>query len=241
MWRLVLKSVCTLMLYGAWGISMSAPVTYSFSTSSSPFGTSPIADLFVDNAIVSGTFEYDSQAPFVQDVGTGLSYGGHNQTTGNVASFSDLLGEVSGRTFSDPRGVVIVGNDRLPALLDSLALSADPSITSTSPRNLIGFTIGDFTLVNVRFFWLEGQAVPELISDFLGDEALPGTLPTFNGRLAFDFIQTGATPTALAGSVFFDGLIVSAMPVSEPETLALLLSGLGSLALLSRRRKVWLA
>ena len=187
---------------------------------------------------MSGTFNYDSQAPSVGDVGTGISYGGHNPNSGNLASFSDLSGVVSGMTFSDARGVVIVGNDRLPALVDSLALSADPSITSTSPRNLVGFTIGDYLLMNVRLFWLEGQSVPELITDFLDSETLPDTLPTFNGRLALDFIQTGTGPTTLAGSVFFDGLIATATPVPEPETLALLLSGLGSLAIFSRRRKV---
>lgn len=238
MWRLVAKIVGILMLSGAWGSSMSAPVTYSFSTSLSPSGTSSIVSLFNSDAVVSGTFTYDSEAPSVGDIGTGISYGGHNPNSGNLASFSDLLGEVSGMNFSDPRGVVIVGNDRPTATanLDSLALSADPSLTSTSVHNFNGFTIGEYSLVNVRLFWLEGQEVPDLISDFLNNETLPAALPAFNGRLALDFIRTG-TPTTLAGYVFFDGLIVSATPVSEPETLALLLSGLGSLAFFSRRRR----
>lgn len=239
MWRLAGKILFTAMLYGALGGAMSAPVTYSFSTSESPFGTSPIASLFSSDAVVSGTFNYDSQAPFIQDVGTGLSYGGHTPGPGKAASFSELFGAVAGMTFSDERGVAIVGNDRPPGLLDSLALSADPSLTSTSPHNLIGFTIGGFTLVNVRLFWLENQMVPGLISDFLDDETLPAALPTFNGRLALDFIQTGTSPTSPAGFVFFDGLTVTAAtPVSEPETFALLLSGLGSLAFCTRRRRL---
>ncbi|AOF84755.1 PEP-CTERM -sorting domain protein [Hydrogenophaga sp. RAC07] len=243
MWRLAGKFVFIAVLHCVGGGVAAAPVTYSFSTSASPFGTTSIAGLFSSDAVISGTFDFDSAAPFIQDVGTGLSYGGHNATTGNAASFSELSGSVSGLSFSDKRGVVIVGNDRSPAPgavpVDSLALSADPSLTSTSPRNLVGFTIGDYTLVNVRLFWLEDQSVPDLITDFLDNEALPATLPTFDGRMALDFVRTGTTTTSLAGSVFFDGLNVDAStPVSEPETLALLLTGLGSMVFCSRRKRL---
>lgn len=241
MWRLAGKIIFIAMLHGTVIGAMAAPVTYSFSTSESPFSTLPILGLFGSGAVVSGTFVYDSEAPSVGDVGTGTSYGGHNAASGNVASLSELSGSVSGMTisdriFSDERGVVIVGNDRPPAYFDSLALSADPSLTSSSPHNLVGFTILGYTLVNVRLFWLEGQSVPDPITDFLDNEVLPGTLPTFNGRLALDFIQTGTTVPL--GYVFFDGLTATAVtPISEPETFALLLSGLGAMVFCSRRKR----
>ncbi len=239
MWRFMSKLICSWMLYCVWGSAISAPVTYSFSTSVSPFGTFPIAGLFDSNAVVSGTFKYDAEAPVIQDIGTGLSYGGYTPGPGKVASFSDLVGVVSGINFSDTRGVAIVGNDRP---VDSLALSADPSLTSTSQHNFNGFSIGGYSLVNVRLFWLENQMVPGLISDFLNTEAMPAVLPTFDGRLAFDFIQTGTNPTSPAGFVFFDGLTVTLeSSVPEPETIPLLLAGLGCLALCSRHRGLFRA
>jgi hypothetical protein len=224
------------------GNAFSAPVMYHFSTGANHFGTSPIAGLFSSNASVSGHFTYDAQSPFIQDVGNGLSYGGYSPSASPVASYNALLGSVSAITFSDTRGVAIVGNGRTIAgsggPVDFFQLSADPSLTSASPHNISGFTIGNYTLVNVRLFWLEEQSTPEPIGDFLGNENLPAEPPTFHGRLSLDFIQTGTSPIAPAGFVFFDGLKVSpSTPVSEPAAYTVLLSGLGSLALCRRHRK----
>jgi hypothetical protein len=86
---------------------------------------------------------------------------------------------------------------------------------SCDPCDFQGFVLGDYHLVNVRLFWLEGLAGAP---DFLASSDLPTRLPEFPGRLALDIVPaTGVGPTVF---VFFDNLLVQ--PVSAPDPGALL-------------------
>lgn len=225
------------------GGARAVPVTYTFTTGAGAIGTAAIHERFIAaggaGASVSGSFQYDPDAPFVEDVpGLGRAYGGHSDFS-KVASFSGLAGTISAPSgldlgFTDPRGVVAVGNDRgvvgFPGPVDILNLFSDPGLTSSSLRNFSGFTLGDYRLARVRFFWIETQSVPELIGDFLDDEDLPLALPGFHGRLGLDFVRSAdASPTAYAGFLFFDGVQVTAMPVPEPPSFAMALAALGIL------------
>jgi PEP-CTERM motif len=234
--------------------AISAPITYSFSTAANSFsGVSstpasvPFSNPFSSSATVSGTFVYDANATFNSAASStfGAVYGSYSTTSSTVSSFNSLAGSVAGMTFSDTRGVTIVGNDRIgvgafPGPIDFLGLWSDnPTPNSTSPDNFTGFSIGAFTLINVRFFWAETQSTPTLITDFLSDESMPATLPTFAGRLALDFVETGTNPSAQHAFVFFDGLTVVAMnPVSEPGTYSMILMGFVAAGFVARRRAV---
>jgi hypothetical protein len=220
-----------------------APVQYSFSTGatafggpSTPGGPSPSVSLFDGGA--SGSFTYDSAALFVQTTADGSLYRGFtpSSVTGSPTSLSGLSGSVAGRAFSDVSGATLVGNDSfLPfgasTRVDIFQLLFDPSLSSTSVHNFTGFNIDGFSLIGVRMFWIEGQ---NLISDFLSTPDLLPAPPSFSGRLAFDFIQTG-TPAATS-FVFFDGLQLRQAAIPEPATLALFGIGLAGLGFSRRKR-----
>lgn len=219
------------ILLQAAGVSIAAPVTYSFSTGANPFASPNVADLFGSGSFVSGTFEYDPLAPFTTTVPGGASlYGIQNISPSFPSSYANLSGTVAGFTFSDARGTTVVGNETFTqgaTNVDFLQLNTQ----STTP--IVGFSVGGYTLANVRMFWIEGQQTPGTIPDFLSDQSLPGVLPGFHGRLALDFVPTG-NPSGPQSYVFYDGLSVA--PVPEPETYAMLLAGLGLLGLTARRR-----
>jgi len=240
----VLVALATIVMVS--GSVNAAPVTYSFSTGATAFGGPSVAggafvspSLFTGGA--SGTFTYDSEALLAQINADGSSsYRGFtpSSVTGFVTSLSDLSGTVAGRAFSDVSGSTQVGNDNLalfgsPTPVDIFQLLFDPGLTSTSPRNFTGFEIDGFTLFRVRMFWIESQMTPGLIPDFLSNQNLLAAPPTFAGRMALDFYQTGNQ--AVTSGVFFDGL--QAAPIPEPETYVMLLAGLGLLAFEARRRK----
>jgi len=249
--QFIKKAVLFVALNAAIGVSMGAPQTYNFSAdalidvSPAPAG---LVGLFDSSSIVSGTFAFDSGADFVGTAGPFSIYGPFNPLASFNPSFTSLAGSVDGRGFSDVQGITLLANDSFddPATLmndvDFLSLNADPGFgSSATPRNIVGFTIGDYTLLNVRMFWVEGQQTPELIDDFLspsvvpGDPPpLPGTLPSFHGVLALDFIETATGDSA--GAVLFNNLSVAAA-VPEPETYAMLLAGLGLMGIVARRRK----
>jgi len=223
--KAVVLSLAASLSSGVAGIVSAAPVSYSFATEAGPFGGSPgPVDLFSGSAFASGTFTYDAQ---VSPTGTA-----GNGATRYSGSLHALSGTADGNSFSDVSGYTLVGNDVLTSgqYVDFLQLTFEPPLnTPGGTYNLTGFDIGGFSLVNVRMFWIEGQ---NGITDFLDDQTLPPVLPSFPGRLAFDFIDSSGAP---AQSVFFNGLSVS--PVPEPSTYSMLLAGLGMLGFVGWSRK----
>lgn len=223
------------------GSLYAAPVTYSFTTDTVAFGGPsapgilfPSPSLFTGGT--SGTFVYDSEALLATTSGGTSIYRGFtpSSVTGFATSLSSLSGSVgSFFTYSDVSGSTQVGNDTFgsPPPVDIVQLLFDPGPTSTAPRNFSSsFAMAGLTLIGVRMFWIEGQAVPDLIPDFLSNQNLLAAPPSFPGRIAFDFIETG-NPAATS-FIFFDNLrVVSVAAAPEPGVLALLALGLAGLGL----------
>lgn len=248
---------------GAVASAQAAPLPYSFSTgvaqpSAAAFGVSGgvvgssdftrAANLaaMVQGSRIAGSFDFDSEAPVLQTNPDGsIIYAANPGSPFTNFSASLTGGSLPGYTFSDPRGFATVGNDTLrfqapcagcplPPGVDVFQLTADSQSPSGPNRNISGFSLGDFTLYNVRLFWIESQSVPELIPDFLDSNALLSAPPPFHGRMALDFIVGGDATRQYA--VFFDSVSVAA-PIPEPETYAMFLAGLAYLGFQARRRK----
>lgn len=193
-------------------------VPYVFLTGTGPYGSPGPVGEFEPSAFVSGRFRYDPSQPPRGTLANGA--------TRYDATFLASSGSVQGAFFEDPRGYTAVGNS-LSALggYDFLMLSADPS-PGIGTHDINGFSIGEWTLVNVRLFWI--GSMPGA-GDFLDSDAMPEVLPTFAGRLALDFVKTDA-PSSPFISVFFDGMTVQAVP--EPASTALIGAGLLAMLLL---------
>lgn len=195
-----------------------APAIYSFSTASSPTGYVGLPALPFTGA-VTGTFTYDNATP----------QSGFNAAIGAAVydgSFANLSGSVAGNAFSDSSGRSSVANDSwTPAGLDFLGLNADHS-----PSNFIGFSIGGYTVHNIRLQWAEnliGQP------DFLSASGLPDALPSSIGRLFVD-LKPG-TGSGMPMYVYYDSLHVAPeVPITEPGTTALLIAGIAILGLAGR-------
>ena len=160
---------------------------------------------------------------------------------GTPTATSNLVGSVGGFDFSDTFGSIAVGNDTFTSggqKFDILQPFFEVGLSAPLPHNLSGFTLDGFQLVNIRMFWIEGQAVPETIGDFLTNQDLPAVLPAFHGRMSFDFVQA-SNPTGPMNFVLFDGLSVQQVAaIPEPETYAMLLAGLGLMGFAARRKRV---
>jgi hypothetical protein len=223
--------------------SFAAPVTYSFSTGLNAFGGSLLLDPSKLNGGASGSFTYDSsalKAPVTNADGS-FTYFGAAPFMGTPTATSNLVGNVGGYSFSDPYGLIGVGNDTFASggqNFDIFQLFFEVAASSPLPHNLSGFTLDGFQLANVRMFWIEGQAVPETIGDFLTNQNLPAVLPSFHGRIAFDFVPV-SDPLGARTFVFFDGLSVHPVAaIPEPETYTMLLAGLGLFGFMARRRRL---
>lgn len=216
--------------------AFSATVSYQFSTgATTATGASHLVALLGDSGdspMASGSFHYNADAPLF---GLSDNLGGEPGFAvyvGNASAlaFSSIQGQVAGLGFSDTYGSVNVGNNHTRyGGADVLSLTADP-LTAGFARQLQGFTLGDYTLRNVRVSW----AAP---SSFLPDSAMPDQLPTFVGTLALDFVLTRDPlgPTLAGNTVFFHGVTVQAVP--EPSAVLLILGGLGCVAARSWRRQ----
>lgn len=228
-----------------------APVVYNYSTSvpgalQSSSNAAVLALLGGATATVSGSFVYDAATPFTtysQNIGYAaggaLYAGAFSQLSGTVN------GSVGGLSFTDDSGTISQGNEAAPPGLDWFTMNADATPRpgqNTTPadyaRDLQGFTVGNYTLHNVRLYWIEGYFGA---TDFISSDALLPTPPSFNGVLALDFILTD-DPTNTANTpytsrtVYFTGLTaVAAVP--EPGATALVLAGMAGMLVTLRRRK----
>jgi len=111
---------------------------------------------------------------------------------------------------------------------DFLSLDADP-FGPTGSHNITTFSVGGYTLWNMRLFFLGYQT---------SDQLLPEVLPGIPARISLDFVETGNTAGSPLFFVFYDGTLVSPMAaIPEPQTYALLLAGLGLLGFAARRRR----
>jgi len=226
--------------------AVAAPQTYAYQTAGSLTGSIAVITALggQQGLASSGSFNYDSAAPFLGGSGSLGFEPGYAvfSGVGTTWALSKLQGQLGGRSYSDVVGTVNVGNNLSTPSRDILSISADPTpklgqntLPADLGRQLIGFTVGDFALVNVRMIW--GASGPA-DSTFLGSYALPTSLPTFGGVLALDFARV-SDPNNVANrpfyenTVFLSGLTVSAVP--EPAAAVLALAGVG---LLANRRRV---
>lgn len=254
--KLLGAAATVLMLIGT---ASAAPVTYSFSTGPSTFGGGTTAGPFMPSLFAgsgaSGTFTFDSESPFVGLNPAGAAvYGGSTPVIGIAPSFSALSGFVrstaGNQNFFDTNGPTVVANDNFAGFgfsnADAFILQADSALF----RNLVGFELDGFRLMNVFMLWIEGMGAttdpffpgftsanggPQ-IPDFLTSQDLLGAPPSFAGRLWFDFVK--ADDPSLTTFAFFNQLQVSPMTsVPEPQTYSLLLTGLGLFGLAMLRKK----
>jgi len=172
-------------------------VAYDFSTSATATSSDPVLEAVFAGVPVSGSFRYANWVPAV-DVLSGPTLPG---AAAYFDAMLDLAGSVNGLNFADAMGIAIVGNDRFAPLggTDFLSLGAG-NLDS-------GFDTSGYTLVNVRWFWIETDTTPE---DFLASDLLPATLPDLTARLALDFVLISDPNVRV--SVFFSDLTVTLSP-----------------------------
>jgi len=218
--------------------AIATPITYTFTTGlfggEQPGYASPaLYGIISADAYVSGSFTYDSErsvqglAPPQNSSGpTGLNY----QAFDNIQGTLYLGG--SSYAFGSPTGVVGVHNDGYDHYneysdLDVMLVTVGPPFAPMSS----GFTLGNLSLHSMEMRWTE-----QLIggaADFLTSNALPGTLPTFAGRLGIGF-QAPNSQWWQGEYATFEGFTVTVASVPEPATEMLFLSGL--IFLFSSRR-----
>jgi hypothetical protein len=237
-------SLATLMALGT--TAQAAYVPYTFSANGTISGNAELIALLGANAAARGQFAYNSAAPVLgqgADLGyepTVTIFAGTNSSN---LPFASLAGLVAGKAFSDTYGTMAVGNSYQGGTSDVLSISSDPSpkqgqnaVPTDVARQLKGFTLGDYTLNNVRLIWS---------GNIVSANVLPSQLPGFAGRIQFDFVRT-TDPLNTANvpypdmSVSIAGLNAQAA-VPEPSSWALSALGLAALAGIaraSRRRTV---
>lgn len=232
-----------LVVTGAAG-AMAAPIRYDFTTGPlNALATPPPLRTLLAGP-VTGSLVYDAAVPLTATFTNPAQGFGPTPSAFFSGALVSIEGKVDGRTFSDATGDAgIVTNDAFtlptfvsPVPVDLFTLLSDPFAFGTgAPRSLVGFTVGDFVLVNVRMFWLE-VLVPGT-PDFLASSDLPAEPPGIPGRLAFDFVtraQFAAGTPAPVQSLFFDGVRVTRAQVPAPFGLPVV--AVAALLLLRRRR-----
>jgi hypothetical protein len=237
-------SLATLMALGT--TAQAAYVPYTFSANGTISGNAELIALLGANAAARGQFAYNSAAPVLgqgADLGYEPTVTIFAGTSSSNLPFASLAGLVAGKAFSDTYGTMAVGNSYQGGTSDVLSISSDPSpkqgqnaVPTDVARQLKGFTLGDYTLNNVRLIWS---------GNIVSANVLPSQLPGFAGRIQFDFVRT-TDPLNTANvpypdmSVSIAGLNAQAA-VPEPSSWALSALGLAALAGIaraSRRRTV---
>ena len=196
-------------------------------------------------ASLTGTFIYDTAIPT-----TGVLAGRGSNYPGSFTLVSaTLVGgslPAADRRITDTRGQTVVGDNETCSACapsDLLQLHAEPgnrfNLGLINIDDTLGLMLGQqaYEVFNLRLFWIESQAVPNTIPDFLNSNALPSQLPTFNGRLALDLIKVPdplSTANPTQSIMFFDNLRVAAVP--EPGTLALFSLAVAAVGVSRRRR-----
>lgn len=182
------------------GVGHAEPTQYAFSTTGQLAGTDPLLQPLTE---VTGGFMYDDGVAEEGTVSVGPAAG-----STFYRAVTLLTGSASGNAFTDPLGIVSVGDDKFSLVdppVDFFGINWDPT-----GLNITGFSFAGMQLENVRIFWIEGQ---DGIGDFIDGQSLPSILPpTVSGRIALDFVDgQGATRSA------FYGIAVVAASDNEPE------------------------
>ena len=208
------------------GQASAVPITYTYTTDpASQIGNVPELSALFDGLSITGTFVYDSETPLTTTQPGGLEI--------YVGAVTGWTGTVGGNSFSDANdtSLAVSGDDTFDfggTLNDFLLFSMGPPGSGAAD----GFSIGGFTLDNVRMFWIE-NLLPG-VPDFISGSGLIDPLPDFAGRMSLDFGTIERDGITLPVNVFFDNVIVTR--VAEPGSLLLLLGGLVMLALRRRLR-----
>lgn len=227
------------------------PITYSFSATYSPrsdaegslstgvFGPSPPPSLFAPTDVVTGTFVYDSEIPLTFSTASGASV--------YLGAFTQLRVSIAGQIASDPAGIAAISPDyvQFPApglsIDDVVEFHADPRIDAPgadSTRDLNGFIIGDWTLVDVGLSWIDVSIFGD-DTELLPTGALPSVLPPSgylpaDSRVVLAFVDTTGDRVRTSS---FDNLTVAPVSVPEPHNLALMSLGILMGAALRRRKR----
>lgn len=211
--------------------AVAAPITYSFITGPQAFATGNGVGILPTGLTASGTFTYDSAAPYIQpgNNGAGRVY------AGAITNFSINIGSFSA---SDTFGYGFAANDLyyvrqadgtfLPQARDLLEFYAGPTGGVWNSNDLYGREVA-----RIRFYWNEGYVNTP---DFMNDELLPGELPSgLYAGLSFDLGPSlgGNNQPPFSGVIGLSNFRVTRVP--EPQTLALLMVGMLALAFVRRR------
>jgi hypothetical protein len=219
----------------ALGLANSAravPIQYEFAAALDQLGFSTfdsVPTAIVDALLplrgqtLTGSFLYDSDAPFLLTTASGTRY--NNAVSGLVANFvgSSMIGPPATPT----AGVALVADGSLDVLSLGASVTGDP---------LMGYALRSLTIA-----WVEGVPQFDPIPDFLTGASLPAELPTYlqpQFNLSFLIPQlTTINPIINFNASFstYQGT-VRRVQVPEPTVWTLVLGGLLAGGLLRRRR-----
>ena len=139
------------------GVAQAIPVKYNYTTNTASLGGNvPELSALFEGLSVSGSFVYDADTPltFTSPEGFDLHLGAITGWTGTVGGYS----------FADANDISLatIGDDTFAGILDFFLFSMGQP--GTGPAD--GFSIGGFTLDNVRMFWIETliAGTPDFIS-----------------------------------------------------------------------------
>lgn len=196
------------------GLPDSAAVYSGVNTASFTWGDGSVASVGSNNLSFTGAnFSSPFNTPF--KLGTLTYFNGTTAVNSNLSQI-DLTSRLS---FSQPAG--------LPGVTSSFTLGLNSTVNNTDPVASADFVNFNNTTSSSRFV-INGKTYTVRISGFqnvVGDGFLQSSSTEFH-------VLEGKRASAdLFGSV------VLAAPVPEPETYAMMIAGLGALALMARRRK----